>query len=145
MRATSISRAFCASIAFMGTVTASVAQAQSPPVLIRAEKVYTVTKRVLEPGEILLCGGTICEVGSQVTAPPDAVVHEASVVIPGMIDAHSHIALDRSGGPRISGPVAASVSFQGVTSPTVRSQMPTRRSKTAIQNQHNGLSDTPPL
>ena len=98
MRATSISRAFCASIAFMGTVTASVAQAQSPP-----------------------------------------------VVIPGMIDAHSHIALDRSGGPRISGPVAASVSFQGVTSPTVRSQMPTRRSKTAIQNQHNGLSDTPPL
>ena len=40
-------------------------------------------------------------------APADARVYEAEVVIPGMIDAHAHLALDRSSQSRIPGPVTA--------------------------------------
>ena len=104
MRATTVWCAIGISTAFMTTMTVPTAGAQAPPVVIRAEKVYTVTNGNFEPGEILLCGGKICEIGSQVTAPPDAIVHEARVVIPGLIDAHAHLALDRSGRSRIPGP-----------------------------------------
>ena len=104
MRATTVWCAFGISIAFMSTMTVSSVCAQAPPVVIRAEKVYTVTNGIFEPGEILLCGGKICEIGSQVTVPPDAIVHEARVVIPGLIDAHAHLALDRSSRSRIPGP-----------------------------------------
>ncbi|SVB40272.1 uncharacterized protein METZ01_LOCUS193126, partial [marine metagenome] len=104
MRATTVWRAFGIPIAFMGTVAVSPVGAQDPPVVIRAEKVYTVTNGIFEPGEILLCGGKICEIGSQVMAPPEATVYEARVVIPGLIDAHAHLALDRSSRTRIPGP-----------------------------------------
>ena len=45
--------------------------------------------------------------GPTVDAPPDTRVYMAEVVIPGMIDAHAHLALDRSSRSRIPGPVTA--------------------------------------
>jgi imidazolonepropionase-like amidohydrolase len=93
MRILGLRSGVCAGIVFASIMCISIAEAQSPPVLIRADKVYTVTNGTLEPGEILLCGGKICAVGSRVSAPPDAILHEARVVIPGMIDPHSHIGL----------------------------------------------------
>ena len=81
--------------------------AQSRPILIRAATVHTVTNGTLQPGEILIRDGLIAAVGSSVDAPADAQLYEAEVVIPGMIDAHAHLALDRSSQSRIPGPVTA--------------------------------------
>ena len=85
------------------------AVAQSTPTVIKAKKIYTVTRGTLDNGEILIEAGKIQQVGSKVDAPADARHYSAEVVIPGMIDAHSHMALDRSGGNRgrPSGPVTA--------------------------------------
>ena len=83
------------------------AAAQSGPVLIRAETVHTATNGTLQPGEILIQDGVIAAVGPTVDAPPDASVYMAETVIPGMIDAHAHLALDRSSRTRIPGPVTA--------------------------------------
>lgn len=81
--------------------------AQSTPILIRAGTVHTVTSGTLAPGEILIRDGIIAAVGSSIEAPPGARVHMAEVVIPGMIDAHTHLALDRSSRAGIPGPVTA--------------------------------------
>ena len=80
------------------------AVAQSRSVLIRAGEIHTVTNGVIENGEILLRDGIIQQVGTSVDAPTDAVEYDAEVVIPGMIDAHAHLALDRSSRTRIPGP-----------------------------------------
>jgi len=83
------------------------ATAQSGSIIIRAATVHTVTNGTLQPGEILIRDGIIAAVGSSVPHPADAELYEAEVVIPGMIDAHAHLALDRSGRSRIPGPVTA--------------------------------------
>ncbi len=76
--------------------------AQDRPVLIRAGEIHTVTEGVIENGEILIRGGVIEQVGRSLQIPEDVEVYEAQVVIPGLIDAHTHIALDRSS--QIPGP-----------------------------------------
>jgi imidazolonepropionase-like amidohydrolase len=73
--------------------------------VIRAKTIYTVTKGVLEDGEILIRDGKIQAIGKTVDASTDADVYEAVAVIPGLIDAHTHLALRRSG--RGSGPITA--------------------------------------
>ncbi len=78
--------------------------AQSRPVLIRAAEIHTVTNGVIENGEILIRDGIIEQVGRSLELPAGAEVYEAEVVIPGLIDAHTHIALDRSTRARIPGP-----------------------------------------
>ena len=83
------------------------ASAQSDPVVIRAGTIHTVTRGTIEDGEILIRDGVIEAVGASVDVPADARVYEAEVVIPGMIDAHTHVALDRSSRARIPGPVTA--------------------------------------
>ena len=93
------------SLAVLFGSTAAVAQ--SMPTVIRAEKIYTVTSGTIENGEILIEGGRITQVGTEVDAPPGARQLSAAVVIPGMIDAHSHGALDRSSQSRIPGPVTS--------------------------------------
>jgi imidazolonepropionase-like amidohydrolase len=78
----------------------------SDAIVIRAKRIYTVTKGVLENGEILIRDGKIQAIGPKVDAPATATSYSAEVVIPGMIDAHSHMALDRiSSG--LSGPITS--------------------------------------
>ena len=82
--------------------------AQSAPgaIVIRARTIYTVTQGIIQDGEILVANGRIVQVGARVTAPASARVITARAVMPGMIDAHTHLALpDR---PRAaSGPITA--------------------------------------
>ena len=85
----------------------SAASAQSETVLVRGRTIHTVTGGTLSDGEILIRDGVIEAVGAAVDAPADARVYEAEVVIPGLIDAHAHLALDRSSRSRIPGPVTA--------------------------------------
>ena len=88
-------------------IGSAAASPQSESVLIRARTIHTVTNGTLEDGEILIRDGVIEAVGASVDASADADAYEAEVVIPGLIDAHAHLALDRSSRSRIPGPVTA--------------------------------------
>ncbi len=69
---------------------------ESPALLIRNATILTVTHGTIEKGDILIKDGKIAAVGSSLKAPADAQVLDASgqFVMPGIIDCHSHIAID---------------------------------------------------
>ena len=91
-------------LGFIAAFVPDPATAQSPNILIRAGEIHTVTNGVIRNGEILISDGLIEQIGMSVNAPADAQEYWAEVVIPGMIDAHAHLALDRSSRSRIPGP-----------------------------------------
>ena len=64
--------------------------------LIRNATIMTASHGTIENGSILIRGGKIVAVGKDVTAGPNAKIIDATgkYVIPGIIDAHSHTALD---------------------------------------------------
>jgi imidazolonepropionase-like amidohydrolase len=71
----------------------------APPVIvIQNATILTVSHGTIEHGSILIKDGKIAEVGASVKAPKDAQVIDAAgqFVIPGIIDCHSHIAVDGS-------------------------------------------------
>jgi imidazolonepropionase-like amidohydrolase len=80
--------------------TAPVSLAQSPQahhdVVIKNAIVMTVTHGNITNGSIYLKDGKIAAVGANVNAPAGATVIDAGgkYVTPGIVDAHSHIALD---------------------------------------------------
>lgn len=59
--------------------------------VIKASKIYTVVGEVIENGMILIKNGKILRVGSEFAIPDDAKIITAQIVIPGMIDIHSHL------------------------------------------------------
>src|SRR5277367_285441 len=80
-------------------LTQAAAPSDAPPViLIQNATILTVSHGIIEHGSILIKDGKIAEVGTSVKAPKDAQVIDASgqYVMPGIIDCHSHIAVDRS-------------------------------------------------
>jgi imidazolonepropionase-like amidohydrolase len=69
----------------------------APPVLlIQNATILTVSHGTIEHGSVLIKDGKIAEVGANVKAPKDAQVIDANgqFVIPGIVDCHSHIAID---------------------------------------------------
>ena len=77
---------------------AAVAAEPSPVILIQNATILTVSHGTIERGSILIKDGKIAEVGASVKAPKDAQVIDAGgqFVMPGIIDCHSHIAVDGS-------------------------------------------------
>jgi imidazolonepropionase-like amidohydrolase len=75
-----------------------VAAEPSPVILIQNATILTASHGTIERGSILIKDGKIAEVGASVKAPKDAQVIDASglFVMPGIIDCHSHIAVDGS-------------------------------------------------
>jgi imidazolonepropionase-like amidohydrolase len=69
---------------------------QSNLTVIQNATILSVTKGTIEGGSILIRNGKIVEVGKNVRAPQGATVIDAKgmYVIPGIIDCHSHIAID---------------------------------------------------
>jgi imidazolonepropionase-like amidohydrolase len=84
------------------------ARAQNPSVIfIQNATIFTVTQGNIEHGSILIRDGKIAAVGADLKAPDGAAIIDATgqFVIPGIIDCHSHIAVDGSvneGGPAVS-------------------------------------------
>ncbi len=70
--------------------------APAPALAIQNATIMTVTTGTIEGGTILVRGGKITAVGTDVRVPVGATVIDASgkYVTPGIIDAHSHIATD---------------------------------------------------
>ena len=62
--------------------------------LIRNGTVLTITKGTVRNGDVLIRGGKIAAIGAGLTAGPQAKVIDATgkFVMPGIIDAHSHMA-----------------------------------------------------
>ncbi len=88
--------ALCASVASF--LVATPAAAQEKVTVIQNATVMTVTRGNIEKGDILIRNGKIAQVGKRVRVPQGAEVIDAAgmYVIPGIIDAHSHIAVDGS-------------------------------------------------
>lgn len=81
-------------------LTAAPASAQAPSAVtaIRNATILTVTKGTIDKGTILIRNGRIAAVGATVDVPRGATEIDAAgrFVMPGIIDAHSHIAVDGS-------------------------------------------------
>ncbi len=74
----------------------TVAQVERGSLLIKNGTVLTITKGTLENTDVLLKDGKISQIGKNITAPAGINVIDATGmhVMPGIIDAHSHLALD---------------------------------------------------
>jgi imidazolonepropionase-like amidohydrolase len=72
------------------------AQIERGNMLIKNGTVLTVTKGNLESTDVLIKDGKISQIGKNIAAPAGAKVIDATglYVMPGIIDAHSHIGLD---------------------------------------------------
>jgi imidazolonepropionase-like amidohydrolase len=70
----------------------------APVILIRNATILTVSHGTIGKGDILIKDGKIAAVGGTLKAPAEAVVIDATgqFVTPGIIDCHSHIAVDGS-------------------------------------------------
>jgi imidazolonepropionase-like amidohydrolase len=68
----------------------------SPVILIQNATILTVSHGTIENGSILIKDGKIAEVGTSIKAPAGAKVIDAAgqFVMPGIIDCHSHIAIE---------------------------------------------------
>lgn len=89
----------CFSILFAPAALAAANPPDAPAAMvIQNATILTVSHGTIEHGSILIKDGKIAEVGQSVKAPSGAQVIDASgqYVMPGIIDCHSHIAVDGS-------------------------------------------------
>jgi imidazolonepropionase-like amidohydrolase len=99
------SQVFIAAI-FLALASQVAARAANPPdvppapaaIVIQNATILTVSHGTIEHGSILIQNGKIAEVGQSVRTPKDALVIDGAgqFVMPGIIDCHSHIAVDGS-------------------------------------------------
>jgi imidazolonepropionase-like amidohydrolase len=83
----------------LGAIAANPPDATTPAVvLIQNATILTVSHGTIEHGSILIRDGKIAEVGQSIAKPQGAEVIDANgqFVMPGIIDCHSHIAVDGS-------------------------------------------------
>ncbi|MFQ5724605.1 MAG: amidohydrolase, partial [Terriglobia bacterium] len=92
---------------------------QSPVTLIQNATVLTITRGTLENADILIRDGKIVGVGPGLRAPAGARVIDATgmFVMPGIIDAHAHIAVEGFGVNEGSVSVSAMVQIADVLDP----------------------------
>jgi imidazolonepropionase-like amidohydrolase len=92
------------SVAFAALLFSSMFSIAVPPpdsssvILIQNATILTVSHGTLEHASILIRDGKIAEVGPSIKAPKDAAIIDAAgqFVMPGIIDCHSHIAIEGS-------------------------------------------------
>ena len=84
--------------------------------LIKAKWVYTVSKGVIEDGMILVENGKITKVGKGIAAPAGVPVINSQVVVPGLIDIHTHVGVysipnveENSDGNEMTNPITPQV------------------------------------
>lgn len=78
------------------TIGSMAQQIERGTVLIKNGTVLTITKGIQENSDVLIKDGKIAQIGKNIAAPAGAKVIDATGhhVMPGIIDAHSHLALD---------------------------------------------------
>jgi len=95
----------------------SQAQVQKGSVLIKNATVLTVTKGNLESADVLVQNGIITQIGKNISAPNGVQAIDATgkYLMPGIIDAHSHVALDVVN--EASAPITSEVRMKDVVNP----------------------------
>jgi imidazolonepropionase-like amidohydrolase len=84
-------------LALVTSCSAAGAAENNPPVLlIRNATILTASHGTIERGDILIKDGKIAAVGANLKAPADSQIIDGTgqFVMPGIIDCHSHIAVD---------------------------------------------------
>ena len=101
-----------------GLAGPAAAQIAAPVTAIRNATILTVAKGTIDKGTIVIRNGRIAAVGANVDVPRGATVIDAAglFVMPGIIDAHSHIAVDGSVN-ELSLSVTAMVGIEDVLNP----------------------------
>jgi imidazolonepropionase-like amidohydrolase len=99
-------------------VLSSALAAEAQTIVVRGGTVLTVTQGTLENATIVIRDGKIAAVGVDVSTPPGATVIDASgaFVMPGIIDAHSHIAAESINEGSVS--VSSMTGIRDVLDPT---------------------------
>jgi imidazolonepropionase-like amidohydrolase len=94
------------------------AQVERGSMLIKNGTVLTITKGVLENTDVLIRDGKIVQVAKNIATPSGMKVIDATGlhVMPGIIDAHSHIALDAINEP--TSVITAEISMKDALNPT---------------------------
>lgn len=67
--------------------------------VIKGGTIYTITQGIIANGMILIENGKILEIGVNLSYPQDSEVIDAAekVIIPGLIDAHTHLGISEEG------------------------------------------------
>lgn len=76
--------------------SAMLAQPEAGSIIVQNGTVLTITDGILEETDVLIVDGEIKKIGSDLKVPSGAKIVDATgmFVMPGIIDAHSHLALD---------------------------------------------------
>ena len=95
MLSNQIRQALLLAVGVLGLVAADTAYAQDDPHVFRGATIYTMSGDAIDSGALVIQNGEILDVGSAgaVDVPSGAVEVDASgqVIMPGLIDTHSHI------------------------------------------------------
>ncbi len=96
---------------------AATAQTPKGSVLLKNATVITVTEGTLENSDVLVRDGIIREVGQDLSAPSGVETVDATgkFLMPGIIDAHSHVALDVVN--EATSPITSEVRMKDVVNP----------------------------
>ncbi|WP_373398579.1 amidohydrolase family protein [Algoriphagus halophilus] len=99
------------------SITYASAQTKKGSVLIKNATVLTVTEGTLENSDVLVQDGIIKQVGQNLSAPSGVETVDATgkYLMPGIIDAHSHVALDVVN--EATAPIVAEVRMRDVVNP----------------------------
>lgn len=94
------------------------AQSKTGSLLIKNGTVLTITKGNLSNTDVLIVDGKIKQIGANITAPAGVKTVDATgkFVMPGIIDAHSHIAIDAVN--EATNPITAEVNVGDAINPT---------------------------
>ncbi len=103
-------------LAFLFTAMPAAAQ-ETGSVLIRNATVLTITNGTLDNTDVLVENGKITDIGTEISAPTgvDVINATGQFLMPGIVDAHSHIALSSIN--EGSSPVTAEVTMEDVVNP----------------------------
>lgn len=101
---------------FVWTLILGVSSADENFLLVKAERIYTAAGDVIEDGKILIKGGKIVGVGKDISPPRGTKEIHACVVIPGLIDIHTHLGVyslpmvqENSDGNEMTNPITPQV------------------------------------
>jgi imidazolonepropionase-like amidohydrolase len=113
-----LTRTLAALLLIAGPALPASAQTGASVTAIRNATILTVTKGTIDKGTIVIRNGRIAAVGANVDVPRGATEIDATglFVMPGIIDAHSHIAVDGSVN-ELSLSVTAMVGIEDVLNP----------------------------
>lgn len=103
-------------IAALAPVAAHAQRGPQPVVLVRAGNLFdSEAGRMVGPRDLLIRGERVVEVGQGLTAPEGATVVDLSgcSVLPGLIDAHTHLLLEQRDGEGLSDVAARDQGVQG--------------------------------